>query len=223
MVTAEIKHSCTKKIKPQDQSLFRRREFPQLMNKVLGVYTAFNFYKLLQLSSMYYHNEVTLTSAKRENISTISITMSNNVTQVLCKGLQLLYSKLCIEDSSCHRTTLCRKSVYFTFFGPHISTYRELNHKTELTKKELEWKSRFYQQLYLVCSCHTEAQRKWFNTLVTPKVTPLELLPQRKKQLLKSTEYVLHNSFHSRKLSAPLFQYSKVTETHHASCGNKAS
>lgn len=84
-------------------------------------------------------------------------------------------------------------------------------------------KSRFYQQLDLVRSCHTEAQRKLFNTLVTPKVTSLEILPQHKKQLLKSNKYTLHNSFHNRKFSAPLLQYSKVTETHHASCWNKAS
>lgn len=129
--------------------------------------------------------------------------------------------KFCIEDSSCHRTTLCRKSVHFTFFGPHTSTYRELNHETELTKQELKRKSRLYQQLDLVCSCHTEAQRKLFNTLVTSKVTPLELLPQHKK-LLKSIEYSTA-AFHSRKFSAPLVQCSKVTEIHHASCWNKAS
>lgn len=57
------------------------------MNKLFGVYTPSNFYKLLWLQSMYYHSEVALTYAKREHIATSSTAMSSKVTQVPCKGL----------------------------------------------------------------------------------------------------------------------------------------
>lgn len=64
--------------KNTDQSLFKREYFPLLMNKVFAVYTASNFYKLyFQPQNMYYHSEVTLTSAKREHIPTSSMAVSN--------------------------------------------------------------------------------------------------------------------------------------------------
>lgn len=113
IVTAEIKHSYTKKKKKsRDQSLFRRREFPQLRNMVFGVYTASNFYKLLQLQSMYYHSEVTLTSAKREQAhfqqlhhkeqQCDSSALVTPLVLLSLLGLQLLYSKPRDENQVLH-------------------------------------------------------------------------------------------------------------------------
>lgn len=133
IVTAEVKHSCMKKIKSRDQSLFRSHQFLQLMNKVFGVYAASNFYQFLHLQSMYYHSEATLTPAKE---STFPPAPKQWATMWLkcpakawsyCTAILERKIKLCIEDSSCHRTTLCmwKKSLYFTFSRPHTSTYRE--------------------------------------------------------------------------------------------------
>lgn len=45
------------------------------MNQAFAVYTASNFY--FQSQNMYYHSEVTLSSAKREHIPTGSTAASN--------------------------------------------------------------------------------------------------------------------------------------------------
>lgn len=215
-----------KKIKSWDQSLFKRHEFPQFMS----VYTASNFYKLLQLQSMF-EPQWSNTNFCQKRAHFHQLHGNEQHIWLKCPAKACSYCtatleikpKFCIEDSTCHRTSLWRRSVFFTFFGPQTSTYRELSSDTEPTKQELDWKSRFYQWLDFACSCHTEAQRKLFNTLITAKVTSLELLPQHKKQLLKRNKYILHNYSHSRNFSAPLFQYSNITETHHVYCWNKAS
>lgn len=143
IVTAEVKHSYMKKIKSWDQSLFKRHEFPQFTN----VYTATNFYKLLQLQSMFWPQwSNTNFCQKRAHFHQLHGNEQHIWLKCpakacsYCTATLEIKTKFCIEDSSCHRTSLWRKSVYCTFSGPQTSTYRELNHETEPTKQELEVK-----------------------------------------------------------------------------------
>lgn len=178
------------------------------MNKVFAVYTASEFYKLyFQPQSKYYHSEVTLTSAKREHSHQLHA--GNNTLKhhpkacSYCTATLEMKTKFCIKDSPCYRTTLWIKVLYFTLFWPQASTYRDLSHKT-VSQQGRNLKSRFYQPLDSVCRLPYRGSPKIGQHSDTPEATSLGLLPQHKKELLKSNAY-FNTSFHSRKLSMSLF------------------